>query len=122
MRTVLIAAALLSALSGAGCTMAEQRAGGGAALGAGAGAILGGLATGRPGGALAGAALGGATGAIVGAATTPAYPPPPVVVERVRERPVYVEEIETAPVCRTRVERIYDSYGGVEVRRIRTCG
>ena len=124
MHKILLAAALLSALPGAGCTVAEQRAGGGAALGAGAGAILGGLATGRPGGALAGAALGGATGAIVGAATTPAYPPPPrpVVVERVRERPVYVEEIEVAPVCRTRVERVYDSFGSVEVRRIRTCG
>src|SRR6185369_16933840 len=109
-----------SALAGSGCTVAEQRAGGGAALGAGAGAIIGGLATGRAGGALAGAALGGATGAILGAATTPAYPPPPPVV--VRERPVYVEEIDVAPVCRTRIERIYGPYGGVTIRRIRTCG
>src|SRR5215207_10239972 len=120
MRKVFLATALLSALVGSGCTVAEERAGGGAALGAGAGAIIGGLATGKAGGALAGAALGGATGAIVGAATTPAYPPPPrpVVVERVRERPVYVEEeVDMARVCRTRVERVYDPYGNVEVRR-----
>jgi hypothetical protein len=124
MRKVVLAAAVLSTLAGAGCTVAEERAGGGAVLGAGTGALIGALATGRPGGALAGAALGGATGAIVGAATTPAYPPPPrpVVVERIRERPVYVEEVDVAPVCRTRVERVYDPYGGVEIRRIRTCG
>jgi len=124
MRKGLLVTAVLFALAGSGCTVAEERAGGGAALGAGAGAIIGGLATGRAGGALAGAALGGATGAIVGAATTPAYPlpPRPVVVERIRERPVYVEEVDVAPVCRTRIERVYDPYGGVEVRRIRTCG
>ena len=125
MRQVLLATAVLSALAGAGCTASEERAGGGAVLGAGTGALVGALATGRPGGALAGAALGGATGAIIGAATTPAYPPPPrpVVVERVRERPVYVEEeVDMAPVCRTRVERVYDPYGNVEVRRTRTCG
>jgi len=74
--------------------MSEERAGGGAVLGAATGSVIGALATGRPGGALAGAALGGATGAIVGAATTPSYgrPAGPVIVERVRERPVYVEE------------------------------
>ena len=94
MRKVLLATAMLAALPGAGCTMSEERAGGGAVLGAATGSVIGALATGRPGGALAGAALGGATGAIVGAATTPSYgrPAGPVIVERVRERPVYVEE------------------------------
>jgi hypothetical protein len=126
MSRALIAASIVAALSGAGCTTAEQRAGGGAAIGAGTGALIGALATGRPGGALAGAALGGVTGAMVGAATTP---PPyagsanrPIVVERVRARPSYVEEeIELPPSCRTRVERSYDDFGDVEVRRTRVC-
>jgi hypothetical protein len=124
MGKIILAIMLGPALAAAGCTVAEERAGGGAALGAGAGAIIGGLATGRAGGALAGAALGGATGAIVGAATTPIYaPPPPVVVQRVRPRPVYIEEeIEPAPVCRTTVERFYGPFGASEVRRTRVCG
>ena len=120
MRTVFVAAALAAVLAGAGCTVAEERAGGGAVLGAATGSILGALATGRPGGALAGAALGGATGAIVGAATTPAYGPPPPVL--VRRPPVVVEEeILPPPPCRIRVERIYDPWGGVTIRRTRTC-
>src|SRR4051812_40359998 len=120
MRQVLLATAVLSALAGAGCTASEERAGGGAVLGAGTGALLGALATGRPGGALAGAALGGATGAIVGAATTPAYGPPPPVL--VRRPPVVLEEeILPPPPCGVRVERIYDPWGGVTIRRTRTC-
>jgi len=124
-RKVLLATAMLAALPGAGCTMSEERAGGGAVLGAATGSVIGALATGRPGGALAGAALGGATGAIVGAATTPSYgrPAGPVIVERVRERPVYVEEeVDMAPVCRTRIDRFSDPWGNVETRRTRVCG
>lgn len=59
------------ALTLGACSEREERAAGGAALGAGAGAIIGGLATGTGGGALAGAAIGGVGGAIVGAETTP---------------------------------------------------
>ena len=124
MRKVLLATVLTAALPFAGCTVTEERAGGGAALGAGTGALIGALATGRTSGALAGAALGGATGAIVGAATTPSYGPParPVVVERVRDRPIYVEEeVELEPVCRTQVDRFSDRYGNVEIRRSRVC-
>lgn len=126
MRTALLAASLITAISAAGCTTAEQRAGGGAAIGAGTGALVGALATGRPGGALAGAALGGVAGAMVGAATTPppnAGPPNgPVLVERARPRPAYVEdEVELAPRCRTRVDRTYDEFGEVEVSRTRIC-
>lgn len=126
MRSALIAVSIAVTISAAGCTTAEQRAGGGAAIGAGTGALIGALATGRPGGALAGAALGGVTGAMVGAATTPppnAGPPNrPVLVERVRPRPAYVEEdVELAPTCRTRVDRTYDEFGDVEVRRTRIC-
>src|SRR5215207_2963807 len=87
MRKTPLATSFLAALPVAGCTMSEQRAGGGAVVGAGTGALIGAMATGRPSGALAGAAVGGATGAIVGAATTPAYPPPP-------PPPVYVEEVD----------------------------
>jgi len=114
MRNTLLATVFLAALPVAGCTMSEQRAGGGAVVGAGTGALIGAMATGRPSGALAGAAVGGATGAIVGAATRPAYPPPP-------PPPVYVEEVDRGPVCRTRVDRITDGYGNVEVRRSRVC-
>jgi hypothetical protein len=39
-------------------------------------------------------------------------PRPPVVVE---------EEIVPASACRTRVERIYDPWGGITIRRIRSC-
>lgn len=125
MRMALLAASIVIGLSGAGCTTAEQRAGGGAAIGAGTGALVGALATGRPGGALAGAALGGVAGAMVGAATTPppyAGRPNRVVVERVRERPAYVEDVvEVVPACHTRVDRTYDEFGDVEIRRTRTC-
>jgi hypothetical protein len=123
-KALLIVAAL--AFGAGGCTVTEERAGAGAAIGAGTGALLGAITTNKPGGALAGAALGGATGAIIGAATTPApahgRPVSPVVVERVRERQVYVEEeVELAPVCRTRVDEFTDAFGNVEVRRRRVC-
>ncbi len=64
----IVAIGLIS-LSVAGCTMTEQRAGAGAAIGGAAGAAIGAATTGRAGGALAGAAIGAGTGAIVGAAT-----------------------------------------------------
>jgi hypothetical protein len=126
MRRALIAVAIAATISAGGCTTAEQRAGGGAAIGAGTGALIGALATGRPGGALAGAALGGVTGAMVGAATTPPPNAGPlnrsVLVERAPPRRAYVEEeVELAPTCRTRVDRIYDEFGDVEVRRTRMC-
>lgn len=126
MGRVFLIPVLLAGLGASGCTVTEQRAGGGAAIGAGTGALIGALTTGRPGGALAGAAIGGATGAIVGAATTPApgygRPVRPVYVQHVRERPIYVEEeVELAPVCRTRVDRFSDGFGDVEVRRSRVC-
>lgn len=72
----LVSAALAGAmaLSLAACNTPQDRALGGAALGAGLGAAVGGLATGRAGGALAGAAIGGAGGAIAGAATAPRCP------------------------------------------------
>ncbi|QCK86204.1 hypothetical protein E8L99_10780 [Phreatobacter aquaticus] len=59
------------ALTLGACTAREERAAGGAAIGAGAGALIGGLATGTGGGALAGAAIGGVAGAVIGAETTP---------------------------------------------------
>lgn len=72
----LIAAALAGALalSLGACNTPQDRALGGAGLGALAGAAIGGAATGRAGGALAGAAIGGASGAIIGAGTAPRCP------------------------------------------------
>ncbi len=70
-KTILIAAAMASALGLAACNTPGERAGGGALLGGAAGAAIGAAATGRPGGALAGAAIGAASGAVIGAATTP---------------------------------------------------
>lgn len=72
----LIAAALAGslALSLGACNTPQDRALGGAGLGALAGAAIGGAATGRAGGALAGAAIGGASGAIIGASTAPQCP------------------------------------------------
>jgi osmotically inducible lipoprotein OsmB len=76
-----VGAAMLSALSLAGCaaqTPEEYNAGRGAIIGGTTGALIGGLATGRPLGALAGAAIGAGSGAVVGAAATPrSLPPPP---------------------------------------------
>ncbi|WP_375465692.1 hypothetical protein [uncultured Methylobacterium sp.] len=72
----LIAAVLAGTLvlSVGACNTPEDRALGGAGLGALAGAAIGGAATGRAGGALAGAAIGGASGAIIGASTAPRCP------------------------------------------------
>ena len=96
MRLILLVTVLVSTLSAGGCTVTEERAGGGAVIGAGTGALVGALATGKPGGALAGAAIGGASGAMIGAATTPtpAYGRPvrPVVVEP--EAAVWLRESE----------------------------
>lgn len=65
-----IAGALTLAL--AGCYTPEERAGGGALIGAGTGAAIGAAASGgRVGGTLAGAALGAAGGALIGASTAP---------------------------------------------------
>ncbi|WP_029353865.1 YMGG-like glycine zipper-containing protein [Bosea sp. 117] len=60
----------LVALAVAGCTTTEQRAGGGALIGAGTGAVIGGIAGGGRGAAI-GAGVGAITGAAVGAATAP---------------------------------------------------
>lgn len=60
----------LAALSVAGCTTTERRAGTGALIGGGTGAVIGGIAGGGRG-AVAGAAIGAGTGAIIGAATSP---------------------------------------------------
>ncbi len=68
------AIATIAALSLAGCNTPEDRALGGAGLGALTGAAIGAAATGRAGGALAGAAIGGAGGAIVGALDRAALP------------------------------------------------
>jgi osmotically inducible lipoprotein OsmB len=76
-RILSVAVVALTAGSLAACYSPEERALGGAAVGATAGAVIGGLATGRVGGAVAGGIIGAAGGAIVGAATAPrAYCPP----------------------------------------------
>jgi osmotically inducible lipoprotein OsmB len=73
-RILSVAVVALTAGSLAACYSPEERALGGAAVGATAGAVIGGLATGRVGGAVAGGIIGAAAGGIVGAATAP--PPP----------------------------------------------
>jgi hypothetical protein len=87
-RILIVATALISAASLAGCNTPSERAMGGALLGGAGGAAIGAAASGgRAGGTLAGAALGAATGAVVGAATTPEpgyYPPPPPPPPRCR--------------------------------------
>lgn len=70
-RILSVAVVALTAGSLAACYSPEERALGGAAVGATAGAVIGGLATGRVGGAVAGGIIGAAGGAILGAATTP---------------------------------------------------
>jgi osmotically inducible lipoprotein OsmB len=66
-----LAAVAVLALGLAGCQTPEERALGGAAIGAATGAAIGGLATGRASGALAGAAIGGIGGAVIGGTTAP---------------------------------------------------
>lgn len=67
-RLVLSALAAVSLLAAAGCSTTEQRAVGGAAVGAGTGALIA-AATGNN--VAGGALIGGAAGALIGAATTP---------------------------------------------------
>lgn len=67
-RLVLSALAAVSLLVAAGCSTTEQRAVGGAAVGAGTGALIA-AATGNN--VAGGALIGGAAGALIGAATTP---------------------------------------------------
>lgn len=72
MKKLMSVAAVAILVSGlAACQTPEERAVGGALLGAAAGAAIGGAATGKWGGAAAGAAIGGVGGAVVGAATAP---------------------------------------------------
>ncbi len=73
-----IGAALVATAALSACTNPydpNQRALGGAALGAGTGAAIGAIAGGGRGAAI-GALVGGAAGAVGGAATTPTPPPP----------------------------------------------
>ncbi len=77
-RSVVVAAALVSALALSGCnTPQDANAARGAVIGGTSGALIGGLASGRAGGALIGGAIGAASGAILGAAATPRPLPPP---------------------------------------------
>lgn len=69
MKKMLLIAALAATLGA--CSAREERAAGGALLGAAAGGLIGAAATGRAGGAVAGAAIGAIGGAIVADATRP---------------------------------------------------
>ena len=70
-KTILLTAALLTAFSVAACNTPEDRALGGAAIGAASGAAIGGLATGRVGGAVAGGVIGAVAGGVIGGTTAP---------------------------------------------------
>ena len=70
-KTILLTVAMLSAFSVAACNTPEDRALGGAALGAATGAVIGGAATGRVGGALAGGVIGAVAGGVIGGTTAP---------------------------------------------------
>ncbi|MDA8051246.1 MAG: cell envelope biogenesis protein OmpA [Rhodospirillales bacterium] len=93
-----VAAGLGVALMLGGCTnpySPQQRALGGAALGAGTGAAIGAIAGGGRG-AATGALIGGALGAVGGAVTTPHpplpqpyYPPPPQQPSYAPPQPYY---------------------------------
>ncbi len=104
-----VGAAMLSALSLAGCaarTPEEYNAGRGAIIGGTTGALIGGLATGRPLGALAGAAIGAGSGAVLGAAATPRPLPPPPIYDGAGPGPV------GGPGPAPRCARMgYDEYG-----------
>jgi hypothetical protein len=78
MRKLALVAGLAALVALSGCTDPydpNQRALGGAGIGAGAGALLGGIAGGGRG-AVIGALTGAAVGGVAGAATTPQPPPP----------------------------------------------
>ena len=70
-KTIALTGALLTAFSVAACNTPEDRALGGAAIGAASGAAIGGLATGRVGGAVAGGVIGAVAGGVIGGATAP---------------------------------------------------
>ena len=71
-KTILLSAALLSAVSLGACNNSPQdRAVGGALLGGTAGALIGGAATGRADGALAGGVIGAVAGGVIGGTTAP---------------------------------------------------
>lgn len=70
-KSILLAAALLSAVSLAACNTPEDRAVGGAVLGGAAGAAIGAAATGKAGGALVGGVLGAVAGGVIGGSTAP---------------------------------------------------
>ncbi|WP_299867393.1 YMGG-like glycine zipper-containing protein [uncultured Hoeflea sp.] len=63
--------AAVSLLAAAGCSTTEQRAVGGAAVGAGTGALIAAATGSSSRGVATGALIGGAAGALIGAATTP---------------------------------------------------
>ncbi len=68
-RLAIMTSAALLAIAAAGCTSTEQRATGGAAVGAGTGALIA-AATGSSGRGIAtGALIGGAAGALLGVVT-----------------------------------------------------
>jgi osmotically inducible lipoprotein OsmB len=75
MRKLLSVAAIAAVAASLGaCTPREERAAGGAAIGAIAGGLIGAAASGgRGGGALAGAAIGAVGGAVVADATRPRH-------------------------------------------------
>ena len=70
-KALMLGAALASVLALSACNTPQDRAVGGALIGAGTGAVIGGLATGRAGGAVVGGVIGGVAGAAIGASTAP---------------------------------------------------
>ena len=72
-KTLLLAAAMSSALALGGCNSPyrEDRAVAGAVVGGATGALIGAAATGRAGGALAGGLIGAAAGGIIGGNSEP---------------------------------------------------
>lgn len=71
MKAALVVCALALGLAGCSEYSRQDRAVGGAAIGAGTGALIGAAATGTGTGALVGGLIGAGTGAIIGAETTP---------------------------------------------------
>lgn len=71
MKAALMIGVMALALGGCSEYSRQDRAVGGAAIGAGTGALIGAAATGTGTGALVGGLIGAGTGAIIGAETTP---------------------------------------------------